>query len=1110
MLLNGFAREISGQPIGYHSCHPYATQALITRCTDGKHTIAWETDPVPASSNEPFVTFVWIAGHSTGSSQSDGQFRLAINGQDYLSFTTVKDRRVRQWTVSGKVGVELSFDAQSEDSANDLFGYAFLKVPSKIALPGQALNLSITGDALDKQTWFMTFKHAFRDSLEVKPEPALLHRPQGTAQALDVLIDHLGTSGQVEIQLPGQELFRADLKLGLNRVHLFVDPVKERKETTVAIRRTGLPEQSVKVTLEPVSYREFWLIPHSHNDIGYSHLQSEVEKIQIQNLRDAVRLFKETANYPEEARSRWNSEILWAVESYLKTCSEEERKDFIETVRKGGIGLNATFANQLTGICRPEELLRLTDYARKLRKEFGVTIDDAMITDIPGSTWGTVTALAQAGIKYFSSGPNLMPFIPILGDRVGHFNLTWADKAFYWVSPSGQEKVLFWVAGKGYSWFADWIIGRAGPMTATHMFDYLRDLEKQQYPFDMVQLRYTVRGDNGPVDPNLPAFVKAWNEQYASPKLVIATNSQMFHEFEKRWGKEIPSYAGEVTPYWEDGALSTLRELGLVRHASERLVQAEALACIRPVNRNIRDDFYTAWRSVNLFDEHTWGAHNSIGEPESPFVIAQWKVKQQFALDADRQSRELMVEVLASQSNGSSVEVVNTLSWRRSDLVTLSAEQVAAALSNTTAGRGIRNTKEMHVVDDAGKLVPSQRLSTGELAFLATDVPPMGGKKYTVRPGPASSSELPAVGKYNTIQQTPIAGNVSAAGNVLKNSEVTVTLDQATGAIRSLKTRAGQELVDPGKGLNQYLYVAGYHPDSARSSYNSKIEVIESGPLVGKLHVTSEAPGSRSLVQEITLVHGSPRVHIRNVIDKLPIREKEGVHIAFPFGVPSGTWRMDCGWGVLRPETDQLPGSCKDFFSSGRWIDLSNEDHGVTLALFESPLVELGAITDETPVSRMYRLWRTTVASGNTVYSYLMNNYWHTNFAASQEGPTEVHYALIPHGAFDAVKAYKNGVERSQPLLVRQTIPKEPAAHSLFEISSPEIVVTSLMPSEDGKATMMRLHNPGEKASPFDIKWLGFKPKKITVSSLEESPGDPVKGKLSLPPFGILTLRCER
>ena len=40
-----------------------------------------------------------------------------------------------------------------------------------------------------------------------------------------------------------------------------------------------------------------------------------------------------------------------------------------------------------------------------------------------------------------------------------------------------------------------------------------------------------------------------------------------------------------------------------------------------------------------LYDEHTWGAYNSITEPDKPFVKDQWKIKQAFALDGDAQSQ---------------------------------------------------------------------------------------------------------------------------------------------------------------------------------------------------------------------------------------------------------------------------------------------------------------------------------------------------------------------------------------------------------------------------------------------------------------------------------------
>lgn len=45
-------------------------------------------------------------------------------------------------------------------------------------------------------------------------------------------------------------------------------------------------------------------------------------------------------------------------------------------------------------------------------------------------------------------------------------------------------------------------------------------------------------------------------------------------------------------------------------------------------------EFAAAWRNVILYDEHTWGAHNSISEPDLAFVKGQWAIKQRFALDA--------------------------------------------------------------------------------------------------------------------------------------------------------------------------------------------------------------------------------------------------------------------------------------------------------------------------------------------------------------------------------------------------------------------------------------------------------------------------------------------
>ena len=188
------------------------------------------------------------------------------------------------------------------------------------------------------------------------------------------------------------------------------------------------------------------------------------------------------------------------MDSFLKQATPEKRSEFIHAVKAGQVELDALYGNELTGLCRPEELFRLLGCANRLSKQYGVTIDSAMISDVPGWTWGIVPALAQNGVKYFSMGPNHV-------HRIGYTLQQWGDRPFYWVSPSGQEKVLCWVAGKGYSWFHSGLQGRIGKMKPEPLFGYLRQLEAAGFPYDMVQLRYTHRRRQWPARPG-PARVR--------------------------------------------------------------------------------------------------------------------------------------------------------------------------------------------------------------------------------------------------------------------------------------------------------------------------------------------------------------------------------------------------------------------------------------------------------------------------------------------------------------------------------------------------------------------------------------------------------------------------
>ncbi|MBE0535636.1 MAG: hypothetical protein IH624_08195, partial [Phycisphaerae bacterium] len=903
---------------------------------------------------------------------------------------------------------------------------------------------------------------------DVFTRPYLVRREGKLYQPVLASVVHVGDSVEAMVAVEGGLSQTHRLVSGTQVIEGLAPAVEKAGEVSAAVKVGGKTLFEKRVALEPVRKWEIYLLHQTHLDIGYTHVQTEVEEMQWQFLDEAIELGEKTKDYPAEARFKWLPEGLWAVDSYLKNASPEKEARFIDAVKKGYIGLDALYGNELTALCRPEELLELTGYARRLAKKHGLTIDSAMITDVPGYTWGIVPVLAQSGVKYFSIGPNF-------GHRIGYTLSEWGDKPFYWESPSGKERILCWMAGMGYSWFHTGLnyteITRK--LEEGRIFDYLKRLENSEFAFDIVQVRYNIGSDNGPPDPQLPDMVKAWNEKYAYPRMMIASPSEMFAEFEKRYADKLPTVRGDFTPYWEDGAASSARETALTRAAAERLVQAQTMFAMTGAEYPA-EAFHAAWREVLLYDEHTWGSWNSISEPECDFTKQQWAIKQAFALEADQQSGALLAKAVEPIADNSmpvqAVQVFNTCSWPRKDLVVLPKEMA-------TAGDQVR-------VDD--KVVPSQRLTSGELAFVAQDVSAFGSASFAINEGKALTR-----------------GAAKVSGNTLSNGIITLTIDKETGAIASLRRNGiDGELVDAkGGGLNSYLYVEGRDPKDPKPNEAVTIRAVDKGPLVASLEVTCDAPGCNKLVRTYRVVDGLDHVEVIDLIDKKDVYAQEGVHLGFAFNVPGGVLRMETPWAVVRPEADQLAGACKNYFTVQRWVDISNDDYGVTWATLDAPLIEIGRITNDprSPVG-----WIKELEPSMTFYSYVMNNYWETNYKASQSGEHVFRYAVRPHGGHDSAAATRFGMERSCPLLA---VPAKSSARTpgKWAVRGDGVVCTALKPSDDGKAMIMRLYNVSGRTQTANVgTWL--RGMRVWKSNLDEEQLKEVGG-VEMAPWEIVTFR---
>jgi len=978
-LINGYSRTIEGETMPYMSLYrDYAKTALLTRCTDGKKAIAWETDPVPENANGKFVYFTWIAAHSSGTSSGIRKFDLYVNDKYALTFITHPQSYPTFWTFGNNDGTRIVFECQKKDAANDSHGMAYLRLPLNLVQKGKAVRLKVIGQNQNSNDWYMTFAYSFKEKMDVKTMPFI---NKGTGkQPVQVTVLHFGNQAKLDLAI-GKTHTTAILKNGFNVLNVPVDTVGHNKELPIhAWIEKGL-HIDTSVLQTPITYREINLIHHAHTDIGYSDIQENVIKIHVADIRNALQLIEKTKNYPKESRFKWNIESAWAVENFMNEASAEEKKKFLEAVKNRQIQISATFANILTGLSTPEEMDWIMDYTQRLTQTYQLpVIKTAMMSDVPGMSCSMVPALAKAGVRYFSDGPNYVKGMPDKGDRIGHTLTALGDKPFWWKSSSGKDSILMWVAAKGYSSWHGYAQGDVFERGEQQIADYLNELQQSSYPYSMVQWRYNVVSDNGPTDSTIARYVKQWNETYDCPKLVLAEATDMFERFEQQYGKVIPVMKGDFTPYWEDGAYSTAKEEAMVRETSEKLTLLQSFA--KQTGQTIDSEMlYRAHRGVVMFHEHTWGAYNSISEPDKPFVTHQWLYKKAFADSAKYYTDKIAASILAQDAQGLAVTVVNTLHWPRGGLVTIPVAPSCKACNV--------------LIDDAGRKIPIQKNENGYFSFNAELIPALGQKKYRLSVDHALSTGA-------------------------LNHDVNWHVNTNTGAFDQL-TVAGNELVNPGKygGLLNGIYREGTENDDLSLSANPRVGNQTDGPVYQMQTILASLKGTNGITYQIKHVNNRDEICLSVTIDKKAIRNKESLHLAFPFAIEQPVVYIGTDSGYYTPESGTLPGANKDFFCVQRWLAIAGKNGCIEMVSPQGALFEVGRLINESRNYHGYKKWEDTATSSATVMLYAMNNYWHTNYKADQDGKVRFDIYIRYRKNFNAEDANRFGYEQTQPLVGR-------------------------------------------------------------------------------------------
>ncbi len=851
------------------------------------------------------------------------------------------------------------------------------------------------------------------------------------------------------------------------------------------------------VEVKPEKKWRVYLVEATHVDIGYTGLQTDVATLLSDNIDRNIAFLASTADRPEGSRPKWNFEAAWQIEQYAKLRPPEKVSELMKWVRSERCALQAFYANELTGLCSAEELVRLLYPGRELERDHGVSITSAMVTDAPTHTWFLPTVLASAGIKYLSVGQN---------GSVPHRRPK--SNPFYWVGPDGSEVLV--AHSLGYARCAGVVDNLAA------LQNRINSIVGPDCPYDAVLL-HGIYSDNHPLMEKGHASyhekLLEWNSRYAYPKLICATAEQYFQYMESKYADRIPHLRGDWGADWEDGAASSSAETALNRETHELLDVAERLATIcsalDPGYSYPAEDVDQAYRHMLLYDEHTWGAWCSVSQPDSDQTRKQWKIKSGYARQAHQAARHVLDHALAKLASkvstapgpGATVMVFNPDGEERTAPVNLSLPS------------SLGKQKAFNCIDRVTSAkIPCQRMGD-RLCFVAQAVPALGYKTFRLVPTGAADTRKAVTLKPNTIE----------------NNFYRVTFDTNTGGLTSIYDKElKRELLDGSSPYrcNQYIYdtngVSGMAwrrgvkgrkaADSRFSPETAEVSTGGNGPVFGSMTAKTKAKGASSIEHTVILYGGIKRVDIVNRIAKDKTYDVEELYYAFPFSVESPAFHFELGGAIINGERDMFPCANRNWISVQRWVDVSNDKWGVTWAPVDAPLV--------TPCSLSDRWMQPFPPKNGTLFSFLMTNVWATNYRAGQGGDFTFRYAITSHkGPLNRTAATCFGRDVARPLVARllaenQAGPLPEKSWSFGQIDGRGVVLQALKCAEDGDGLVVRLRDVSgaNQTARLNIPAIGVR-EAIRANAVEENLGRlSLEGSTVAVPLkanGIATLRLR-
>jgi len=849
------------------------------------------------------------------------------------------------------------------------------------------------------------------------------------------------TPGKIVFFYGGKELLKADLVKGNNRYLLTFPAVNKSRKITVSAKIGDNAAEKYPVTLVPPKKWQIYFVQHSHTDIGYTRPQSEILAEHMRYIDYALDYCDQTDNLPDDAKFRWTCESAWVTREYLRSRPSSQVARLVKRIAEGRIEVTGMYANMAE--ISDENLMYDFLQPLKVFNKLGIPVKTAMQNDVNGIAWCMPDYFRNTGVKYLNMGINetrsILPFNK--------------PTAFWWESPSGARLLAF----RADHYMTGNFFGiESKNFKPENMLGHLADLDSKEFPFDRIGIQYSgYFTDNAPPSTAACELVEKWNAKYEFPKLRLAVASEYFEYVEKNYGEKLPVYRNAWLDWWSDGYGSTSRETAEVRKTQNMKQVDEGLFAMVSImggelGQELEGKIDHISENAIFFDEHTCGADESISHPWSENSTRQWLQKGAYAWEALKKVTLLNEEALArfqpflKKAAFPVIYVINSMGWPRSGNIEIFIDNEVIPIEN-----------KFRITDlSSGREVPAQvvnrRREGAYWALEVSDIPALGFKALKVE-----------------VTGEPAPADAASGTEVLENRFYKLVIDKITGSISSLYDKElDQELVDPENPYNTGQLVRetsekrDVAPFTRTTVSNVKVDKGINGPVWESVRISSDLDGfekgtegsPKGIETEVRLYRNVKKIEFKFTAHKLILTDPEALYVAFPFSLPDSRIIFETIGGILT-QGQQLPGSSSDWNVAQNFVSVRGRKGQIIVVSNEIPLWQFSDFN-------MGKFERYPKAGKTWLYSWVMNNYWFTNFRAYQEGGFSWSYQITSTSDTTNTFATKYAWGERNPFPTR-TFPagadelKTPSLNTLKIKGSPNILLMNSRPAFKNNRTIL-------------------------------------------------------